>query len=434
MKIDYKLGESKEVEFKREYTKSLLKTVSAFANYNDGLIVIGIDDNGVVVGVSDVNCLKEQIENVIYDTILPNPYFEIETDICDGKTVLIIKVFKSENTPYTYMGKAYKRIAITTREVDLYEYNELVLSGKNLTYDEMQISDDELDLSVLNNRLRKIIGISEVDKNVLTSLGLYKNGKYNIAAKLLSDNNDIGKITLLRYSNDVELIKDRIDLQNISILTQFDKCIDFYYKHVNKQEIIDGAYRKTIEEIPLVAYREAIANAICHRDYNKQSDIKVEIFDDRVEITSPGGLPIGISYDDFIDGRISIPRNKVIAEIFYRLKLIEKIATGIRRIKSNYKEYDLKPEFQITENSVRVVLPNVLYKEEVSLSEREQKIIDLFDDKEFLASKDISEALGLKKTQTSKYLSDLVSKAQLSKIGNGRNVKYMLYRKMKLRS
>ena len=433
MKIDYKLGESKEVEFKREYSKSLLKTVSAFANYNDGLIVIGIDDNGAAVGVSDVNYMKEQIENVIHDTILPNPYFEMKTDIFDGKTVLVINVFKSENTPYTYMGKAYKRIAITTREVDLYEYNELVLNGKYLTYDETQISEDELDLSVLNNRLRKTLSISEVDKNVLTSLGLYKNGKYNIAAKLLSDNNDTGKITLLRYSNDVDIIKDRIDLENTSILTQFDRCMDFYYKHVNKQEIIDGAYRKTIEGIPLVAYREAIANAICHRDYNKPSDIKIEVFDDRIEITSPGGLPIGISYDDFIDGRISIPRNKVIAEIFYRLKLIEKIATGIRRIKSLYKEYDLKPEFQITANSVRVVLPNVLYEKEVLLSEKEREIIDLFKDKELISAKDICEALGIKKTQTSKYLSDLVSKGQLSKIGNGRYVKYMLYRKMKLR-
>lgn len=429
MKTNYKLGESKEVEFKREYSKTLLKTVSAYANYNDGLIVIGINDSGSAVGVSDVSYLKEQIENAINDTVLPNPYFEIETDIFDGKTVLVIKVYKSENTPYTYLGKAYKRIVITTREVDMYEYNELVLNGKNLTYDEIPINDDELDLSVFNNRLRKVIGISEVDKNVLASLGLYKNGKYNIAAKLLSDNNNIGKITLLRYHEDVEFIKDRIDLENMSILTQFDKCIDFYFKHVNKQEIIDGAYRKTIEEIPLVAYREAIANAICHRDYNKQSDVKVEIFDERIEITSPGGLPAGISYDDFIDGRISVPRNKVIAEIFYRLKLIEKIATGIRRIKSYYKEYDSKPEFQITANSVRVVLPNVLYKAEISLPEKEQEIIDLLNDEEFLAAREISTALGVKKTQTSKYLGDLLSKGLIIKIGNGRNVKYMLKRK-----
>jgi ATP-dependent DNA helicase RecG len=429
MKINYKLGENKEVEYKREYSKTLLKTVSAFANYNDGLIVIGINDNGAAVGVSDVSCIKEQVENAINDAVLPNPYFEIETDIYDGKTVLIVKVYKSENTPYTYLGKAYKRISLTTREVDLYEYNELILSGKNLTYDEITVNDSELDLSVFSNKLRKTIGISDVDKNVLASLGLYKNGKYNVASKLLSDNNDIGKITLLRYNKDVELIKDRIDLENMSILSQYDKCIDFYFKHVNKQEVIDGAYRKTIEEIPLVAYREAIANAICHRDYNKQSNIKVEIFDDRIEITSPGGLPVGISYDDFIDGRISVPRNKVIAEIFYRLKLIEKIATGIRRIKSYYKDYNSKPEFQTTANSVRVILPNVLYKEEISLIEKEQKIIDLLNDAEFLAAKEIRMALGVKKTQTNNYLQRLLAKGLIAKIGNGRNVKYMLKEK-----
>lgn len=425
MKINYQLGESKEVEFKQENSKSLLKTVSAFSNYNDGYIVIGITDKGEAVGVSNINYLKEQIENAISDSILPNPYFEIETDIYDGKTILIIKVFKNENTPYTYNGKAYKRVSITTREVDLYEYNELVLSGKNLTYDEMQINDTELDLTVLNNRLKKMLAISDPDKNVLASLGLYKNGKYNIAAKLLSDNNNIGKITLLRYSGNVEIIKDRIDLENISVLTQFDRCMDFYFKHINKQEEIRGAYRTTIEEIPLVAYREAVANAICHRDYNKEANIKVEIFDDRIEITSPGGLPVGISYEDFIDGKISLPRNRIIAEIFYRLKLIEKIATGIRRIKSYYREYASKPEFQITDNSVRVILPNVLFKKEITLSDREKEVVSLFRDKELLGAKDISESLGIKKTQTNKYLKDLVSKGLLDKIGNSRNIKYI---------
>jgi Predicted transcriptional regulator containing an HTH domain and an uncharacterized domain shared with the mammalian protein Schlafen len=426
LKMNYQLGESKEVEYKQEYSKTLLKTVAAFANYNDGVIVIGINDNGEAVGVSNVNCLKEQIENAIYDSILPNPYFEIETGVYGGKTVLIIKVYKSENTPYTYKGKAYKRVAITTREVDLYEYNELILSGKNMTYDEMQVNDIDLDLNELSYRLKKVLEISEVDNNVLTSLGLYKNGKYNIAAKLLSDNNNIGKISLLRYSDSVETIKDRIDLENISILKQFDRCIDFYYKHINKQEEIRGAYRKTIEAVPLVAYREAVANAICHRDYNKGADIKIEIFDDRAEVTSPGTLPIGISYEDFIDGTISIPRNKIIAEIFYRLKLIEKIATGIRRIKSHYREYDIKPEFQVTANSVRIVLPNVLYKKEIILSDRGKEIIKLFRDKEFLAAKDISKALVIKKTQTNKYLNELVSKGLLMKIGNSRNVKYIM--------
>ncbi len=425
MRIDYKLGENKEVEYKREYSRSLLKTVSAFSNYNDGLIVLGITDKREAIGVTNINYLKEQVENAIFDSILPNPYFEIETDIFEGKTILILKVFKSENTPYTYQGKAYKRIAVTTREVDLYEYNELVLSGKNLTYDEIQINDPELDLRDLSDRLKKTIGISEIDKNVLASLMLYKNGKYNIAAKLLSDNNNIGRIVLLRYSDSVNIIKDRIDLENISILSQFDKCIDFYFKHINKQEEIRGAYRKTIEAVPLVAYREAIANAICHRDYNKEADIKVEIFDDRIEITSPGGLPVGISYEDFIDGKISIPRNKIIAEIFYRLKLIEKIATGIRRIRSQYREYEMKPDFQITDYSVRIVLPNVLYKKEVSYSGRDKEIVELFTDREFLTARDISMALGIKKTQTNMYLNKLVSKGLLQKIGSSRNIKYL---------
>lgn len=196
MKINYLSGESKEAEYKREYSKTLLKTVSAFSNYNDGLIVVGISDKGEVVGVSDINDLKEQIENAIYDSILPNPYYEMETDICEGKTVLILKVFKSENTPYTYNGKAFKRVSIITREVDLYEYNELVLNGKNLTYDEMQVNDAELDLSVLNSRLKKTLEISDVDKKETLP---YKIDRGNFKKQRDQAVGDGGVIEILLY-------------------------------------------------------------------------------------------------------------------------------------------------------------------------------------------------------------------------------------------
>ncbi|MGB4440043.1 MAG: ATP-binding protein [Sedimentibacter sp.] len=110
-------------------------------------------------------------------------------------------------------------------------------------------------------------------------------------------------------------------------------------------EVIKGAYRETIEEIPLVAFREAIANAIVHREYMLEADVRVEIFDDRVEILSPGGLPIGITEEEYIDGRVSIPRNRIISDVFLRLGIIERLATGIRRIREYYKNSGANPEF-----------------------------------------------------------------------------------------
>lgn len=108
----------------------------------------------------------------------------------------------------------------------------------------------------------------------------------------------------------VRNIKDRDTVQLISILKQYEKCIEFYRKHINVNEIIKGPYREIIEEVPFIAYREAVANLIIHRDYSKNVDSRIEFFSDRIEIISPGSLPSGISEEEFLEGRISNPRNK----------------------------------------------------------------------------------------------------------------------------
>ncbi len=124
-------------------------------------------------------------------------------------------------------------------------------------------------------------------------------------------------------------------------------------------EIVESAYRKTVEDVPYVAYREAVANMLVHRDYSVAVDSRIEIYSDRIEIVSPGGLPIGMLREEYIEGRLSKPRNRKIADIFLRLKVIKKLATGIRRIKEQYIHQEVKPGFIVSENAVVVVLPYV---------------------------------------------------------------------------
>ena len=192
---------------------------------------------------------------------------------------------------------------------------------------------------------------------------------------------------------------------------------------INISEIIDGPYRKTVEEVPLVAYRESIANLIVHRDYMKNVDSRIEIFSDRIEIVSPGGLPIGILEDEYLEGRLSIPRNRIIADIFLRLKIIEKLGTGIRRIKEYYREYDAKPDFIITENSITVILPriNKVIKNvnEINLdrlNSNELLLYYIIKDNGNIKRSDIEKKIDLKKSQ----ILQIINKQALKLTNNAR--------------
>ncbi len=352
-------SESKSIEYKRKFTKNILKTISAFANYNDGEIFIGVDDDLSIVGVDDLEYLRYKLEQAIDENISPKPYYEIIEKDMEGKTILILKVKMGKDTPYLYENKAYKRLGASTLAVDIFDYENLILNGKGKGYDELIIMKDKLEFNYLEEKLRDTISIGMMSDDILRTLGIMKKDKYTNAALLLSDNNPISYsgISLVRFEgNSVDNIKDKLLLNNISILEMYYKCIDFYNKHIINNEI---------EQVPFVAYGEAVANAIVHRDYTIEAECKVEIYDDRVEVISPGGLPIGITSEEYINGRNSVPRNMILVDVLHRLGIIKRLAAGIRRIKEYYRNYNNKPEFIINNDSIKVVLPYNGYRTEM---------------------------------------------------------------------
>ncbi|TAH60230.1 MAG: hypothetical protein EWM50_06775 [Gottschalkiaceae bacterium] len=432
-------GETKNIEYKKEYSKSILKTISAMANYQDGYIVIGIDDDSNVTGVDNPKAIKLMLENSINDNILPIPYYEIFEKKVDDKIIVVLQVFVGENTPYLYNNKAYKRMNTSTVTTDKIEYENLILKGRNIGYDGLSYNDNGLSFEYLNKKIRQQLGIGHLSKDILKTLGLMKNEEYTIAAALLSDENPIHSsgISLIRFDSDTTLnIIDKNILRNISLIEGFDKSIEFYEKHINKKEVIKGAYRETIEEVPLVAFRESIANAIVHREYMVDADIRVEIFDDRIEIISPGGLPIGITEEEYLDGRVSVPRNRIIADIFLRLGIIERLATGIRRIKGYYKDKNVNPEFLIAQNSIKVILPKISSQKNTTvklndtnvnandMNENELKIVKHLNSTGRISRKEAEEILSLKKTQAVQVLGGLIDKGIIIRVGSGRNTAY----------
>ncbi len=428
-------GETKFIEFKEKYSKTILKTVSAFSNYHDGKIIIGTAVDGLVIGVDKAKEMRLSIENSINDNIKPIPNYEIETKIVENRTIVVISVFKGYQTPYVFERKAYKRADTSTVEIDKHEYDELVLLGSNLTYEELEYVGGHLNFSTLKHLLMDKLGIVEMNEDILKSLELIRNGKYTNAAAIVADHNsfvDCGMDFICYSDRSMLVFKDRINLSSDSAIDEFETAMLFYKKHINQGDVIKGAYRKSFDEVPQEAYREAVANAIIHRDYSKRGNNRVEIFKDRIEITSIGGLPVGISKEEYINGNFSNARNRIVADVFLRCRIIEKMGTGVRRIKYAYRSFDQSPEFKIFENSIQVILPRMSMEQltqgtnfkHVSLTIEEEKLLNYIKSSKGFNRAEVENYMNIGKTKATSLLNGLIHKEMIVKVGVGKNTIY----------
>ena len=420
--------ESYNLEFKEEVSKTFLKTVSAYANYNDGAIIFGLDDDANVVGVKESP--KEEalrIENMINDSLSPVPYFEMIIKEVEGKTIIILEVKKGKDTPYYYKGKAYKRADTATIEVDRFELRRLALEGINMHYEDRKSSSQDLRFTILEARLKKEAGIERINLDILKTLNLYhKDGYYNTAGELLADENDIdfSGIDIVKFGKDINKILYRKTISNVSLLTQFDSAVDIFEQYYIFEEI-DGYNRIKKELIPREAFRESLANAIVHRVWDTNAYIQIAMYEDKIEINSPGGLPAGISKDEYLYGNISVLRNPIIAGVFNRLNIIEKFGTGIARINKEYTHSISKPDFEVSENRIRIMLP-VTEIDLIDLSGDENRVYELLKEEVELSRKEIDLKAGFNKSKTLRILNGLVDKNIISKTGSGAKLTYKL--------
>lgn len=361
------MKESNTLELKEAVSKSFLKTVSAFSNYNGGEIIFGISDDGKIKGISDLENTCLDIENSINDNITPQPDYSIKINEHNNTVSLFVKA--GNNKPYLWKGKAYKRNDTATIEVDSFEFTRLILEGKRMSYEELQSEQQELSFHYLETKLKEIIHIEVFNEDTLKTLNLYhsRNG-YNNAANILSDNNAFPGIDIAVFGKSINIIKKRLLLENKSILEIYDSALQTYRDYY-QYETINGSYREKTELIPEAAFREAVANALIHRLWDLSANIRIAMFDDRIEVTSPGGLINGMTKEEYLSGMISLRRNPIISNIFYRLGIVEIFGTGILRIKNAYTNSIKKPIFNISTNSIQIILPvydsdNVMDKDE----------------------------------------------------------------------
>lgn len=414
------MRENKRLEYKENMESgTFLKTISAYANYGGGKIIFGIADDGTVKGISKPEEACLNLENKINDSIKPVPEYSIE--IGEDSTI-ILSVCEGPYKPYLYKGKAYKRYDSAATEVDRLEYGRLILEGQNQSYEERPSSMQELTFDRLEEELKESLGITSLNEDILKTLELYSEKRgFNNAAALLADRNQFPGIDMIRFGSSIDEIMDRATFEHMSVLAQLSSCIEMFQTYY-QYEKIEGVERKQIDKIPEKAFREAIANALVHRAWDVRASIKISMFEDRIEISSPGGLPAGIGREEYLNGQISVLRNPILGNVFFRLKYIEKFGTGIMRINRSYSNALEKPSYQIFENSIQVVLPVIASDEK--LSEKDKKILDIIRDKGTVSRSEIEKLAGIGKDSTIRSLNLLLKKHIIEKTGAGRGVKY----------
>ena len=353
--------EGRRLEFKEALPKGedLAKTVIAFSNDAGGEIFIGIkNEPRQVAGIPDEALFRteEQIANIIADLCEPTILPEITFVAVENKTVIRVKIYRGSQVPYYLKtaGKlkgAYIRVGSSNRLASEEIIRELERIRWNISFDSLPVREvtiEELDFTDFQKKFEERTG-EKLDKNGLKKLELVKeiNGQEhptNAALLLCSSEHKrklfpYAKIECARFKGTkTEEFLDQATIES-SVALQPDEVMHFIRRNIAKGAALNGIYREDRWEYPLLAIREAVINAIVHRDYSLSGkDIKVAIFDDMLEITSAGTLPPSIDISELSAGQSEI-RNRVLAPIFKKLGLIEQWGTGFRKIQEALKEY-----------------------------------------------------------------------------------------------
>ena len=362
----WKQTESRRLEFKETLPKGdqVARTVVGFANGGGGKIVFGVKNElREAVGIPDdeIFALEERISNLIFDRCTPIIIPEIYIQSVEGTNLLVVEIFPGNQKPYYLKGKGrrkgtYVRVGSTNRLASREILESLERQKRMLSFDGLPIYDlapEQIDLDRFKAEYQNATG-RHADDQHLVNMGLMAADRDRVyptnAALLLSDSPErvqrfpYAKIECARFKGtDTHLFLDQATIDR-PIQAAIDPCMGFVKKNIALASRIGEIYREDRWEYPLLAVREAILNAIIHRDYSiLGGDIKIAIFDDMLEVTSPGPLPDTLAPEDLGTGRSEI-RNRVLAPIFKDLKLIEAWGTGIARMRRELLSY---PEIEL---------------------------------------------------------------------------------------
>ncbi|MDD6004909.1 MAG: putative DNA binding domain-containing protein [Firmicutes bacterium] len=421
--------ESDSIELKSQVIPDICKEVIGFANTNGGTVYIGIEDNGIIVGVDDEDKTILQLNNMIRDSIKPDitMFVKYEAIILEDKKVIAIKVQRGTDRPY-YLGNkglkpagVYVRNGTSTDPASEANIRKMIKETDGDSFENMRSLEQNLSFNATNEQFKKRNIVFNEAK--MKSLGLFlKDGEYSNVAFLLSDQCTATIKTATFNGTDKLNFQDRKEYSG-SLFDQMENVYQYLEMRNKKRASFNGLYRIDTLDYPLDALREALLNCLVHRDYSFSASTLISVYDDRIEFVSIGGLPDGINLDDILLG-ISACRNPKLAAIFYRLELIEAYGTGIPKIMSSYKDTGFEPKIEVTNNAFKITLPNLNYSIDEQTETEDNRIVAFIDKNGFITRKDVEELLGISQTSANRILKDMVDKSVLYRIGNGKSIKY----------
>ena len=412
-----KIGEGYTLEFKESIDKFLGKEICAFANANGGKIIIGVTDDNLIKGFSLTNKINSQILDISRNM---DPSFNVT--VKQVEDIVIVFVPEGKDKPYSVSGKTYIRQGANSQRLNRDELIEFLRNCNKISFEKQINSDFNLTEDFDNEKFNRFIDKAEISKtlsvnHILKNLNLITDEKPNNACVLLFPH----KVTKFFLSGDISCVlyagkSTMLDKKvfDADFISNFENAVQFILRNTRTKADIVGLKRIETPENPEKALREAILNAMIHKDYFIEGRILINIFEDKVEIGNPGKL----LFNQKELGKVSILRNPIIADCILRTGFVEKIGSGIKRIK------ELVPtvKFEISSNWFRVVFEREIVFEVGSkvgskISQNQKKIIDLMSKNPHITKTELIDKLNIGKTAIDNNIAKLKETGLINRVG-----------------
>jgi ATP-dependent DNA helicase RecG len=427
------LAEGINVEFKREFISDIKKTVVAFANTKGGKIYIGIEDDGTVAGVADADGTILQATDSIRESIKPDitRFMNIRPENIEGKTVVAIQIERGVYCPYYIAERGLKPSGVYIRvgNSSVPATDEHIRQMIKESDGERYIISRSLmqDLTFMRTQTefdKKNIAFGEPNKKTLGIIS--ENDMYTNLGLLLSEQCQHTLKVAVFEGITKNVFKSRKEFSG-SLIQQLYDVVEYldYFNFVRAE--IGKIHRTESRDYPVGAIREALVNALIHREYGLSASTFINVYDNRMEFLSVGGLAPGITLDAVLSG-ISHTRNEKLANVFYRLEIVEAYGTGIMRIMDDYANCGQKPEINVTDSSFMMTLPNMRHHKSNSgeMNEQESEVFRIIERDGFVTSEMLADAFNLGKTRSYNILKKMNDNGILKAVKNGRRIDYKL--------
>lgn len=444
--------ESETVELKEVFVDDIKKEIIAFANCNGGKLYIGVQDDGIVVGLDDPDATALQISNMVRDAIKPDitMFLHYETLEENGKKIVAVDIQRGTDRPYyiakkgmrpegVYVRQGYLAVPATDAAI-----RQMIKETDGDRFEAMRSMNQELTFETTEKefQLRKV----EFGMQQMRTLKLIdQDGLYSNLAMLLSDQCVHTIKVAVFQGKDQTVFKDRREFAG-ALMKQMNDVYDYIDFHNQTHATIEKLLRIDVRDYPEIAVREALLNLLVHRDYAFSASALISIYEDRMEFVSIGGLMPGIDLEDVMAG-ISVCRNQDLANVFYRLHLIEAYGTGISKIIGAYVDEEEKPVIETTRNTFKIILPNInAMREKVRISEpeakeenpetnkedtqelssEEEQVLEYAGKHEDFTKNDVVSLLKVSASTAARVIRGLVERNFLKRNGKARNTYYTL--------